>query len=97
MASLSTGAVLAMYNNNTSGQPVVQLLDVKRIQSPGGQQAQDRYRLVVSDGQHYMQAMLATQLNNLVETQQVECTPLVLLPVATSVPRSLPRGRRLPS
>lgn len=31
----------------------------------------DRYRVIVSDGEHFLQSMLATQLNHLVEEEQI--------------------------
>lgn len=31
----------------------------------------ERYRLIISDGEHYMQAMLATQLNDLVQENSI--------------------------
>ena len=46
--------------------------------------SQERFRLIVSDGEHYQQAMLATQLNHLVKdgnlrkftvVQVDECVP----------------------
>ena len=41
-----------------------EVLDVKRMQSSNaGGNGSERFRLVVSDGEHYQQAMLATQLN----------------------------------
>lgn len=60
--TLTQGAVFEAYNNNTNGTPVLQVLDVKQL--PG---ANVRYRLIVSDSQHYQQAMLATQNNHLVD------------------------------
>ena len=66
---LSSLEIIEMHNNQTGGQPLVQVLEVKPISS-GGAQAQ-RYRLIISDGQHFMQAMLATQMNHLVAEQQV--------------------------
>jgi replication factor A1 len=45
------------------------VIDVKEIASNNG--AATRHRLVISDGEHYMQAMLATQLNDLVEGNQL--------------------------
>ena len=65
---LSAGAVMRMFNKDTSGQPTVQLLDIKQIMVGN---AVRYYRLNISDGQHYMQAMLATQLNDLVTNGQV--------------------------
>eukprot|EP01113_Clastostelium_recurvatum_P027557 TRINITY_DN3326_c0_g1_i3.p1 TRINITY_DN3326_c0_g1~~TRINITY_DN3326_c0_g1_i3.p1 ORF type:complete len:672 (-),score=130.92 TRINITY_DN3326_c0_g1_i3:37-2010(-) len=68
---LTAGAVATLFRNehpSTSLKPVLQVLEIKRIQvnnsAPAGQP--DRFRLVISDGQHYQQGMLATQLNHMV-------------------------------
>jgi replication factor A1 len=45
------------------------VIDVKAI--PSNNTNATRYRLVISDGEHYMQAMLTTQLNDLVEGNQL--------------------------
>ena len=48
-------------------QHVMQFLSIKQVgQHPMGS-APDRYRIILSDGIHYMQAMLATQLNGMVQ------------------------------
>ena len=70
MAALSAGAIQQMYNGDTSSKPTLQLIDVKRIPA-SAPQGSDRYRLIISDGVFFMQAMLATQLNGLVEAGQV--------------------------
>jgi replication factor A1 len=44
---------------------LMQVLDVRQIGNP--QSTQKRYRLVLSDGVHLQQAMLATQLNEKVK------------------------------
>jgi replication factor A1 len=63
-----------MHNqSDTSGNPTLQILDVKAIGGGGGG-PNERFRLVISDGQCYMQGMLATQLNHLATEQQV-CHP----------------------
>jgi replication factor A1 len=53
-----------------TSQPVVQFLSIKAIDAKpaaGGAPAQvERYRIIISDGQNYLQSMLATQLNPLV-------------------------------
>jgi len=77
MMSLDAGAIERAYNSNTSGNPTVQLLDIKPIISQSG--TADRYRLVISDGQHFMQAMLATQLNNMVEQNEIAKLSVVRL------------------
>ena len=71
MAQLTAGAVNAMNNNDTSIKPTLQLIDVKKIQPANPHaMASDRYRLVISDGQQLMQAMLATNLNTMMDTGQ---------------------------
>jgi len=57
MAELDRGAVEAIFNGDTSCAPRVQLLDVKLIPpKPGAPAGSGRYRLVISDGLHLMQA-----------------------------------------
>ena len=59
-----------------------QVLDVKKIQpNPGQAVAAERFRLVISDGTHYLQAMLATQLNHLVANNQIQPNGLLSLQV----------------
>ena len=81
--SLSQGAIQTVYNNDTSGKHTLQLLDIKKINA-SGPGTMDRYRLVISDGHNYMQAVLATQLNPLVESGQART------PTATPWPTSSP-------
>ncbi|KAG8827827.1 Replication factor A protein 1 [Serendipita sp. 399] len=53
-------------SDELSGQsPTLQLLSVKKI--AGGAGLPDRYRAIISDGDLFMQAMLATTINHLVE------------------------------
>jgi len=50
----------------------VQFLSVKKVQpAPGAQAANDRYRIIISDGEHFLQSMLATQLNHMVTDEQI--------------------------
>ncbi|KAI8818562.1 uncharacterized protein EV422DRAFT_537495 [Fimicolochytrium jonesii] len=61
---LSTGSLLHIYESdkpNSFPNAVVQVLNIKKITTQPS--SPDRYRLIVSDGAHFMQAMLATQLN----------------------------------
>lgn len=74
MEYLTSNAVTTMVNTPKADgqQPVtVQVINVKAVTSGQG----DRYRVVMSDGQHYVQGMLASQLNYLAETQalQINC------------------------
>ncbi|RSH89319.1 Replication factor A protein 1 [Saitozyma podzolica] len=52
-------------------QPVLQILNVKKINAPGASGA-DRYRIILSDGQYFIQSMLATQLNDKVENKELD-------------------------
>ncbi|KPM34314.1 Replication factor A protein 1 [Neonectria ditissima] len=65
-SSLSQGALDIIFNDpDKAGKlfpvPVMQCLQVKQM-APSAQGG-DRYRLVMSDGRHYVQTMLATQAN----------------------------------
>lgn len=52
-------------------QPTVQFLSIKKLNNQSAMNP-DRYRLIVSDGVHFVQAMLATQLNELVENETIK-------------------------
>lgn len=54
-----------------SSKPIVQILSVKRVGSTAGPNPIDRYRIIVSDGEHFLQSMLATQLNHFVDDGQI--------------------------
>ncbi|VDB82701.1 unnamed protein product [Peniophora sp. CBMAI 1063] len=57
--------------------PTVQFLSIKLVGNSNGTPAPadadrpDRYRIIVSDGKHFLQAMLATQLNDMVQTNAI--------------------------
>ena len=51
--------------------PTVQILSIKKVGQTQGAQQMDRYRVIVSDGEYFLQAMLATQINVLVENGQL--------------------------
>ncbi|KAF8275181.1 hypothetical protein EI94DRAFT_1712527 [Lactarius quietus] len=59
--------------------PTLQFLSIKKVVASGatsssnnqGASTNDRYRIIISDGQHFLQAMLATQLNYLVEEDRI--------------------------
>ncbi|KAF7544573.1 hypothetical protein G7046_g9758 [Stylonectria norvegica] len=68
-SALSRGALDVIFNDPDKASklfpvPVMQCLQVKQM-APSAQGG-DRYRLVMSDGQHYVQTMLATQANHVV-------------------------------
>ena len=58
---------VAVFNT----QHVMQFLSIKQVgQHPAGS-TPDRYRIIMSDGIQYMQAMLATQLNSMVQENAI--------------------------
>lgn len=59
---------------------VIQFLSVKKVVTPG---ASDRYRLIISDGQKFIQAMLATQCNSLVENEEISKFSVAVVKRAT--------------
>lgn len=62
---LTQGAVEALFKGSHVDNPVLQLLNIRQINNTVGP---PRYRLMMSDGQHYLSSFLmATQLNHLAE------------------------------
>jgi replication factor A1 len=63
-----------------SSKPVLQMLSIKKVASDSTTTAQtDRYRVILSDGVHFVQSMLATQLNGLVEKDLIGRNALIRL------------------
>lgn len=87
---LTKGCILQTYNGDAQGTPTVQVIDIKKL---GANASAARYRLqgaplkqkhlplsprlVISDGVHYQQAMLATDHNSLVESNRL--SPLCII------------------
>lgn len=61
--NLTRNAIAAVMAGDLNLKPLVQVLEVRAIRS-----AQERYRLVVSDGGATQQALLAAQLNDQVRS-----------------------------
>jgi len=53
-------------------QPILQVVMLKQITSNKTSQVQERKRGAVSDGKHYVQVMFTTQLNDLIEEDQLQ-------------------------
>jgi replication factor A1 len=51
----------------------LQFLSIKQVKpnSTTANPSIDRYRLIISDGEYFLQAMLATQLNSLVHEEKI--------------------------
>ncbi|BGP46042.1 Replication factor A protein 1 [Rhodotorula kratochvilovae] len=80
---LTNGAIFAMYESTddpASVDPILQVLSAKKVNAAGA--GQDRYRLILSDGVHFAQAMLTTALNHLVagDTPDITKNAIVKLP-----------------
>jgi len=73
---LTRGAIQQMVNNVTNIQPRLQILDVKKIVT--GQQG-ERCRLVLSDGDYYIQGMLATQMTQMMNNGQLQKFAIIQL------------------
>jgi len=60
---------------------IVQFLSLKKVGTTvgDGRTGFDRYRIIMSDGTYYMQAMLATQLNSMVQENQITKGSIVVL------------------
>lgn len=81
---LSEGAIQEIISKPVEEhphQPILQILGIKQIQSKGSDgKGNDRYRLVLSDGIHVLtSAMLATQLNEMVTSEQLEVKAVIQL------------------
>jgi len=76
---LTDGAIARIHGGDTTGNPVVQVMEIKKIAAPNAQTSQDKYRLVISDGQYFQQALMGTQLNSLVTEEQIRVNAAVRL------------------
>ncbi|KPI94468.1 Replication protein A 70 kDa DNA-binding subunit [Papilio xuthus] len=81
---LSEGALEVIMNGGHYDKPVMQILGNKKIQGSG---ANERFRLLVSDGKHSLSfAMLATQLNDKLKTGELRV--MILLEITILAPGS---------
>ena len=76
--ALTGGLVSLVYHNELpatdpvfASQPILQFLIVKKLNSHATNSSLDRYRVIASDGEHFMQAMLATQLNYMAQNESI--------------------------
>lgn len=66
--NLTEGAIEAMCNGDTELKPLLQVADIRLVNTQNPSSAAERYRLLLSDGLHLQQGMLATQRNELVKS-----------------------------
>ncbi|XP_046840478.1 replication protein A 70 kDa DNA-binding subunit-like [Xenia sp. Carnegie-2017] len=78
---LTEGAIkeIMMNPNNLPKNPILQILGLKKV-GQGQSNPNDRYRMVLSDGIHaHTCAMLATQLNHMVNENEIEAKAVIRL------------------
>jgi len=66
---LTRGAIQQMMNNNSTISPRLQILDIKKIVT---KEQGTRFRLVLSDGDLYMQGMMSSQMQHLVDNGSIQ-------------------------
>lgn len=76
--NLTQGAIVTMCFTSEDLHPVLQVIDLKLVQSQQNS-GTERYRVVLSDGLHYQQGMLATQKNELVHSGRLQKGSIVKL------------------
>jgi replication factor A1 len=82
MSSLKSGCIRDMYQGQVNTPCAVQVLEVKRLSASstaGSAPAAERFRLSISDGIHFMQAMVATQLNPRVSNEEIKKDTVIQL------------------
>lgn len=79
-SEITRGAIESIFKTGKAvNHPVVQVTDLKRISNGTTPGSSARYRLAISDGTHFQQAMIATQLNFLITENRIQVNSLVRL------------------
>eukprot|EP00762_Andalucia_godoyi_P002332 ANDGO_07590.mRNA.1 Replication protein A 70 kDa DNA-binding subunit A len=60
--SLSTGVLLKIYQGSTPADPVVQLLELKKLENKQPSGGNAKLRVILSDGKYYMIGILSSQV-----------------------------------
>jgi len=76
MASLTANAIQTIFSGGDVSLPVVQMSGVRKVASDN---KVDRYRLVLSDGAYSMQAVLGTQLNQMILNNELPNYCIIIL------------------
>ncbi|XP_057519030.1 replication protein A 70 kDa DNA-binding subunit A-like [Amaranthus tricolor] len=77
--TLTEGAIEAICNGDNDLKPVLQVADIRLVNTQNPSSATERYRLLLSDGLHLQQGMLATQRNELVKSGVLQKGSIVRL------------------
>ncbi|KAI8982961.1 putative replication factor-A protein 1 [Pilobolus umbonatus] len=79
MSELTQGCIKAIYDGETESpllaNPIVQVINIKAVAANGG----TRYRVIVSDGTNFMQAMFASQLTTVVDEGTLKRNSIIRL------------------
>jgi replication factor A1 len=94
MAGLTQGSVKMLvdgsHEKEQNFQPILQVINIKQVGATKGGTV--RYRAILSDGVYYVQGMLATQLNGMVESGDLKEDGVIQL---DEILRNLVAGRTL--
>lgn len=83
MESLTPDAVSQIINNSNENEtvkgfnPVVQAVKVQSVKGPTSDPTKKRYRVVLSDGTHFCQGMIASQHNHMIENGDLKDFALI--------------------
>ncbi|GFZ16330.1 replication factor-A protein 1-like protein [Actinidia rufa] len=83
--NLTEGVIAMLSNGDAQGaadlKPVLQVADLRLVnaQNPNPNPSNERYRILLSDGVHLQQGMLATQKNDLIRTHSLQKGSIVQL------------------
>ncbi|KZP17889.1 replication factor-a protein [Athelia psychrophila] len=100
MSQLSAGTCLRLHNAQAGDEDLfnsghtVQFLSIKQVTpaTSGNNAVVERYRIIISDGEHFLQAMLATQLNHMVKENSIGKNSIAVIDKLTC---NFVQGKRL--
>jgi len=73
LTSSAIREIVAVGKQEPNFQPICQIINIKNVTNKASNSGQqDRYRIIISDGECYIQGMLATQLNPLIESKELQ-------------------------
>ena len=70
--------VVAAGKQEVNFNPVCQIINIKNVTNKAANSGQpNRFRVIISDGECYIQGMLATQLNHMIEGEELKTHNIV--------------------
>lgn len=75
--NLTKDAIAMVSNGDADLKPVLQVADIRLVNTV--QNTAERYRMLLSDGTHLQQAMLATQMNHFIKSGRLQKGSIVQL------------------